>query len=63
MRSKAAPAGKVKRVVKLSKQRGSTMALWKSDQLIVVSERESRLQGEGADSYITACNRHIGRTK
>ena len=58
-----APAGNVKRVVKPSKQRGNTMAYWKSDQFIVVGERESRSHGEGADSYITACNRHTGRTK
>jgi hypothetical protein len=36
VRSKVAPAGKEERVVKLSKQQGNTMALWKSDQLIVV---------------------------
>ncbi len=29
-----------------------TKVLWKSDQLIVVRERESRLHGEGADGYI-----------
>jgi hypothetical protein len=28
------------------------MVLWKSDQLIVVRERESRLHGEGVDDYI-----------
>ena len=28
---------------------GKLMASWESDQLIVLSERESRLQGEGAD--------------
>jgi len=63
VRSKVAPAGKVEWVVALSKQRGNTMALWKSDQLIVVGGRESRSQGEGADSYITAFNRYMGWTK
>jgi len=28
---------------------GEPRNLWESDQLIVLSERESRLQGEGAD--------------
>ena len=29
---------------------GKLMTSWESDQLIVLSERESRLQGEGADA-------------
>jgi hypothetical protein len=28
---------------------GGPMIIWESDQLIVLSERESRSQGEGAD--------------
>jgi len=38
--------------MKPSKQRSNMKALWKSDQFIVVRERESRLHGEGTDSYI-----------
>jgi hypothetical protein len=37
---------------------------WRSDQLIVVRERESCLHGEGADDYILhvedACSGHVG---
>jgi hypothetical protein len=35
--------------VKPTETIGELMMSWESDQLIVLSERESRLQGEGAD--------------
>lgn len=38
------------------------MALWKSDQPIVVCEWESQLHGEGADNNIAVFNRYIVRT-
>src|SRR5260370_26709450 len=40
----AARAGRLSRP-----KEGEPKVIWESDQLIVLSERESRLQGEGAD--------------
>lgn len=47
----------------LSKIQDKLKTPWQSDLLIVVSEWESHLQGEGVNVNIAACNRHIVRTK
>jgi hypothetical protein len=44
------PVGSLKYGVSKADQKiGELKTSWESDQLIVLSERESRLQGEGAD--------------
>jgi hypothetical protein len=42
---------------KQTDQSGELMMSWESDQLIVLSERESRLQGEGAADVIRSQQR------
>jgi len=40
------------------KRQVKLMTSWESDQLIVLSERESRLQGEGADVIRSQQRKH-----
>jgi len=41
------------------KRQVKLMTSWESDQLIVLSERESRLQGEGADVIRSQQRKHL----
>ena len=43
---------------KRADQLGELMTSWESDQLIVLGERESRLQGEGADVIRSQQRKH-----
>lgn len=43
---------------KQTDQSGELMMSWESDQLIVLGERENRLQGEGADVIRSQQRKH-----